>query len=170
MILICEGFQKSSSISASLRDRGNQAYLNEDYEKALRAYNLAISFAKPGEPELGLAYEKRADLFITINEADLAQRDINLAALSAYPRRSAQKLIDLQNRCTSTVTTNRKYLNNIQHNAAAINEARRFCHDKFFRLKNPHPSIQNVEDFVHIDYRSQCGRRVIVTRDVPAGY
>lgn len=100
-----------------------------------------------------------------MNEPDLAQRDINLAAVNAYPKKSAQKLIELQNRCA--IVANRK--NAIAGNNKAVNEARRFCLDKFFRLKTPHPKIQNVEEFVEIDYRNECGRRVIVTKDVPAG-
>lgn len=162
---IFSGFQKCAKIASSLRDKGNQAYLAENYEKALRAYNLAVAFARPGEPELALAYEKRADLFLTLNEPDLAQRDINLAAVNAYPKKSTQKLIELQNRCA--VVANRK--NAIIGNNKAVNDARRFCQDKFFRLKTPHPKIQNVEEFVEIDYRNECGRRVIVTKDVPAG-
>ncbi|ODM95186.1 SET and MYND domain-containing protein 4 [Orchesella cincta] len=160
-------FQKSSEIATALRDYGNKAYLEEDYGKALRAFNLAIGFAIPGGPELAMAYVKRADLFLTLNEPDLAQRDINLAAKHAYPKKAAQKLIDLQNRCVAVA--NRKNANVNVKNTKIINEARRFCDDKFFKLKSPHQTIQNVEEFVDIDYRSECGRRVVVNRDIPAG-
>lgn len=124
-----------------------------------------MGFALPGEPELALAYEKRADLFLTLNDPDLAQRDINLAAANAYPKKSTQKLIELQNKCAALA--NRK--NATMQNNRAINDARRFCHEKFFRLKTPHKRIQSVEEFVEIDFRPECGRRVIVSQDVPAG-
>ncbi|XP_021944915.1 SET and MYND domain-containing protein 4 [Folsomia candida] len=167
-------FQKCPIISTYLRELAfKQQFSTEQDEtksqqKALRGYNLAIAFAPPDSAEITLALEKRASLLLQLGYPELAQFDIHAVASNpAYPlksMKSAQKLIDLQTRCSALVHSRSKKAQTIRRNVEA-----RFVENNFYHIRSRNSRVENVSECCNIDYDPYCGRRIVVTRNVEPG-
>lgn len=155
-------------MSLKLREKANLAYKNGNYNLALRGYNLAIMFAITGEEELGLAYGNRSALFVQMKEPHLAVHDIQLALRCKYPEKLKDKLLDRQKKCNDLILRKEKDRETQRKLKCKFN-GKKYCDENLLRLKTPHNSITNAEEFVAIEYTKERGRRLIVTRSVSAG-
>lgn len=155
-------------MSLNLRENANTAYKSGKYNLALRGYNLAIMFGIIGEEELGLAYGNRSALFIQIKDPYLALRDIQLALTCKYPEILKGKLLQRQRKCNDLILRNAKD-NEVQLKNESKLNGKKYCDDNVLRLKTPHSTITNAEEFVTIDYTKDRGRRLVVNRNVSAG-
>lgn len=129
---------------------------------------MAIAFAPPDSAEITLALEKRASLLLQLGYPELAQFDIHAVASNpAYPlksMKSAQKLIDLQTRCSALVHSRSKKAQTIRRNVEA-----RFVENNFYHIRSRNSRVENVSECCNIDYDPYCGRRIVVTRNVEPG-
>ncbi len=116
-----------------------------------------------------MALEKRAALLLHLGQGALAQWDITaVAGNPSYPLKSlksAHKLIDLQNRVSALAHKKIKASNNIPRNLLE----RRFVERNFYSLACKNGKVENVSDFCDINYHPDCGRRIVVTRNVEPG-
>jgi hypothetical protein len=131
--------------------------------KALRGYNLAITFAPQESPELGLGFGNRSALFLHMKEHKLAVEDIRLALSHKFPSHLTDKLLQRRDKCEKLLAEeNTEKLDDHE-------ESKRYCEENYFRLKSPHKNIPNAEDWVEITLEADRGRKLVATKDVPAG-
>jgi hypothetical protein len=84
--------KKSNRKADTLRNEGNEFYKEEDFCRALLAYNYSLCFAKPGTEAVGLAYGNRSAVYFCLEEYKLCIQNINLAKAHNYPLDKIQKL------------------------------------------------------------------------------
>jgi hypothetical protein len=166
------GFRKSSEISSGFREAGNTAYKALDVSNAFRGYNLALSFAPNETEQLGLVYANRAALFLLINEPHHALNDMYMALkYEKYDEQVYEKLRERKSKCERLIRDKQQHETEdcTQFLFGKNDECRSFCEEKFLHLESPSDKLRGAEDFVQVVYSPEYGRRLIVTKDVPAG-
>lgn len=165
-LIFSSGFQKSIATSTKLREKANEAYKTGKYSKALRGYNLAIMFAPINSEELGLAHGNRSALFLQINEPHSTLKDIELALNCPHSDNLKCKLLDRRRKSNDLIS--RKCSDwDVKNQSRSI--GRKYCEEHVLRLKSHNPSVTNAEEFVTIDYTKERGRRLVVSKNIPAG-
>jgi len=185
-----EGFQKSKAVSSALREAGNTAYKAGDVSNALRGYNLALSFAPNETEELSLVYGNRAAVFLQLEMPNEALRDVEEALkFSGHCEKVQERLQERKVKCQRLLQKGQKEGGKKEDEDVFKNlfasedqeEGREFCEKKLLQVNNNQSSqsagggsnnggvLKGAADFVKVVYSPECGRRLVVTQDVPAG-
>ena len=175
--------EKNAELSVEFRERANIEYKKCNLPAAIRGYNLAIVFGRPGGEEISLAFANRAAILLHIKEPELALKDIQLAEENKFPEKLKDKLIERKKKCEVMILElerKRKETEELSpeegHGKGESSMAKKkkkfvqdYCQNEFFTLRQASQSVIGAEDFVRIDSSEARGRRVVVDKDVKAG-
>uniref|UniRef100_A0A8D8CEQ7 SET and MYND domain-containing protein 4 n=1 Tax=Culex pipiens TaxID=7175 RepID=A0A8D8CEQ7_CULPI len=94
---------KSDGAAVRFRKRGNQFYLERDFDQALVFYNQSISHAEVGSEQLGIGYGNRSAVLFEQRDYELALYSIDLAKKHNYPERLMPKLLAREVNCKQRI-------------------------------------------------------------------
>jgi hypothetical protein len=144
-----------------LREKANAEYKNRCLSTALRGYSLAILFGPVGESEISLAYANRSAVLFQLGHPTDALQDIEQALKgNQYPQHLQPKLRERKKKCEEMIGKSVSVL---------IDEKNVEIRKQLFSLKSPNAHIVSAEDCVQIDYSQYCGRKLVVSQEVPSG-
>ena len=162
-------YKKNSDISTAFRNLGNESLERKLYRESIFSYNVALLFAPPNSPELGLAYANRSVPLHALGMTEEALTDIQLALDNNYPLDKRGKLNIRKTNYQKLVMDRGMNNPDLETKLKSELEKRNCFYHEMFRVKNPSPSAQAMEECVEIKSTELHGRLLVATTDIAMG-
>ena len=164
---------KDNAKSLEFKEHGNAACKLRDFKEAIKLYTKSITYSldTPDNQVSCIGYTNRSAALFDI-EYTSAERDIDIAVSSGYPRDKQSKLMEWKAKCVELVAQTMKdtpqedvSLNKLRnmHISDGISDCANIP-GVDFGASHQVPSASSV---IHLEHSTDIGRNFIADRDIP---